>query len=326
MPVSWGLRTGRPPTRASACPSGIAVDPAGQAVVADLNSHALRRVSKAGEVSTLADNCESGQGATAHFYLPAGVVLAANGEFIVADSGNHALRVVTPGGAVCTLVGNRKRGFADGQGAAARFYLTTSPVRASERSERARLYVWAKYGSSVCCVWARAGLALDADGSVLVADQGNHGVRRVTLAGHVSTVASNGKRGFADGQGAAARFNEPTDVVADGAGTIVVADWLTHRLRKIVGGGRVTKLAGGAGAGAADGTGLGALQPARRARVRASPAGARCAPSHTPAGRQVLAAWVHLALPRWGCRRPHGSLGLVASHHGVMVSWGRWFD
>ena len=155
MPVSWGLRTGRPPTRASACPSGIAVDPAGQAVVADLNSHALRRVSKAGEVSTLADNCESGQGATAHFYLPAGVVLAANGEFIVADSGNHALRVVTPGGAVCTLVGNRKRGFADGQGAAARFYLTTSPVRASERSERARLYVWAKYGSSVCCVWAR---------------------------------------------------------------------------------------------------------------------------------------------------------------------------
>jgi len=34
----------------------------------------------------------------------------------------------------------------------------TSPVRASERAERAeraRLYVWAKYGSSVCCVWAR---------------------------------------------------------------------------------------------------------------------------------------------------------------------------
>jgi hypothetical protein len=58
------------------------------------------------------------------------------------------LRVVTPGGAVPTLAGSEKGmwGFADGQGAAA-------------RSKGPR------------------GLALDADGSVLVADAGNHAVR-----------------------------------------------------------------------------------------------------------------------------------------------------
>ena len=35
-------------------PNGITVDPAGNVVVVDSRNHALRRVSKAGEVSTLA--------------------------------------------------------------------------------------------------------------------------------------------------------------------------------------------------------------------------------------------------------------------------------
>jgi len=92
---------------------------------------------------------------------------------------------------------------------------------------------------------------------VLVADFGNHAVRRVTMAGAVSTVAGNGEAGFADGEGAAARFHHPTNVVVDKEGTIVVADCFNHRLRKIAGG-QVTTLAGGSEAGAADGAGTGA--------------------------------------------------------------------
>ena len=82
-----------------------------------------------------------------HFCHPYGVVvLPDSGDLVV--SCHHALRVVTPGGAVPTLAGSEKGvwGFADGQGAAA-------------RSKGPR------------------GLALDADGSVLVADAGNHAVR-----------------------------------------------------------------------------------------------------------------------------------------------------
>ena len=83
-----------------------------------------------------------------------------------------------------------------------------------------------------------------------MADACNHAVRRVTMAGAVSTVAGNGQKGFADGEGAAARFHYPTDVVVDKEGTIVVADRDNHRLRKIRGR-QVTTLVGGSEAGAA---------------------------------------------------------------------------
>ena len=53
------------------CPCGMTVDAAGHIVVADSGNDALRRVSKAGEVSTLAGNgergFEDGQGDAARF-------------------------------------------------------------------------------------------------------------------------------------------------------------------------------------------------------------------------------------------------------------------
>jgi hypothetical protein len=73
------------------------------------------------------------------------------------------------------------------------------------------------------------------DGSILVADGENNAVRRVTMEGAVSTVAGNGEAGYADGEGAAARFYDPTDVVVDKEGSILVADSGNNMLRKIVG-------------------------------------------------------------------------------------------
>jgi hypothetical protein len=142
-------------------PIGLTVDRAGNVVVADYMSHAIRKVTKAGAVvSTLAGNGEAGfadgQGTDARFNNPYSVVVAANGDLIVSDRGNHCLRVVTPEGAVRTLVGNGQAGFADGEGADARFNRPAS-------------------------------LAMDPEGNVLVADCGNHSVRLVTMAGAVST-------------------------------------------------------------------------------------------------------------------------------------------
>ena len=205
------------------------MDPAGNVVVVDSDNHALRLVSKAGAVSTLAGGggagFADGQGAAARLSDPASVVVTANGDYVMTDFRNHAVRVVTPG-AVRTLAGNGEAGFVDGQGAAARF---NRPV----------------------------GLALDVDGSILVIDRGNHAVRRVTMAGAVSTVAGNGQEGYADGEGAAARFNWPCAVVVDKEGTIVVADKNNHGLRRMTGR-HVTTLAGGSEAGTADGAGAGA--------------------------------------------------------------------
>ena len=42
--------------------------------------------------------------------------------------------------------------------------------------------------------------------------------------GAVSTVAGNGESGFADGEGGAARFDRPKDVVVDKQGTMVGTD------------------------------------------------------------------------------------------------------
>jgi hypothetical protein len=195
-----------------------------------MTNHALRRVSKAGAVSTLAGGggkgFADGQGAVARFNEPASVMVTANGDYVMTNCCNHAVRVVTPGGAVRTLAGNGEPGFVDGQGAAARF---NHP----------------------------SGLALDVDGSILVVDFGNHAVRRVTMAGTVSTVAGNGQQGYADGEGAAAHFNRPSAVVVDKEGTIVVADTFNDRLRRMTGR-HVTTLAGGSEASTSDGAGAGA--------------------------------------------------------------------
>jgi hypothetical protein len=211
-------------------PDGITVDPAGNVVVVDYRNHTLRLVSKAGAVSTLAGGggagFAEGQGAAARFNLPYSVVVTANGDYVMTDCNNHALRVVTPGGAVRTLAGNGEPGLVDGQGAAARFNFP-------------------------------AGLAVDVDDSILVTEFGNHTVRRVTMAGLVSTVAGNGQKGYADGEGAAARFNCPYAVVVDKEGTIIVADTDNNRLCRLKGR-HVTTLAGGSEAGTADGAGPGA--------------------------------------------------------------------
>ena len=69
-----------------------------------------------------------------------------------------------------------------------------------------------------------------------------------------TTVVGNGVPGYAEGTGAAARFNYPIGIVVDGEGTIVVSDKDNHRLRKIVGG-QVTTLAGSSEPGTADGAG-----------------------------------------------------------------------
>jgi sugar lactone lactonase YvrE len=82
-----------------------------------------------------------------------------------------------------------------------------------------------------------AGLALDLDGSLLVADTNAERVRRVRLmagGGVVSTVAGSGPvdaPGYADGPGAAARFAGPKAVAVGPDGTIYVGE--SGRIRTI---------------------------------------------------------------------------------------------
>ena len=101
------------------------------------------------------------------------------------------------------------------------------------------------------------GVAVDAAGNTYFADTGSHVIRRVTLAGTVTTLAGMaGREGSADGRGSSAQFRRPKGVAVDGSGNVWVADTENHTIRRIGPDRTVTTVAGLAGAGgSADGTG-----------------------------------------------------------------------
>jgi DNA-binding beta-propeller fold protein YncE len=182
-------------------------------------------------VSTLAGSgiagFADGVGAAAQFYHPLGVAVDGEGSFIIADSGNDRVRKITPDGTVSTLAGGESAGFADGAGAAAQF---NHPL----------------------------GVAVDGEGSIIITDQGNHRLRKITRDGTVSTLAGSGSRGFEDGAGTAAQFNRPDGVAVDGEGSIIITDEDNHCVRKITPDGTVSTLAGSGNEGFADGAGAAA--------------------------------------------------------------------
>ncbi len=216
-------------------PIGVAADSAGNVYVADTINNLLRRVTPAGDVTTLAGSVgvagsSDGNGSSARFYAPNGIATDSAGNIYVADFQNHTVRKMTFNGTnwvVSTLAGLAGSfGSADGAGSQARFYHP-------------------------------ADVAVDAAGNVYVADYNNHTIRMITPAGVVTTLAgSPGNSGSADGTGSAARFDCPNGVAVDNAGNVYVVDAFNHTIRKIGPGAVVTTIGGLAGtSGTADGVG-----------------------------------------------------------------------
>ncbi|MDX8378380.1 MAG: HYR domain-containing protein, partial [Mariprofundales bacterium] len=77
------------------------------------------------------------------------------------------------------------------------------------------------------------GIAIDVDGYSYVADTNNNRIRKIDIAGNVTTLAGSGTAGFVDGTGGAAQFYHPHSVTLDSYGNVYVADTYNHRIRKI---------------------------------------------------------------------------------------------
>ncbi|WP_139362200.1 NHL repeat-containing protein [Hymenobacter sp. CRA2] len=96
------------------------------------------------------------------------------------------------------------------------------------------------------------GVAVDAYGTVYVADQLSHRIR-VIRNGVVSTLAGTGTAGSTDGAAASAQFNGPVGVAVDAAGTTVYVADLDNRKIRVIQGGQVSTLAGTGAAGSTNG-------------------------------------------------------------------------
>ena len=90
-----------------------------------------------------------------------------------------------------------------------------------------------------------SGLAIDAQGALIVADTGHHRVLRIATDGSIAVLAGNGKPGWRDGAGKEAQFDMPMGITLDLDGNVLVADTYNDRIRRIAPDGRVSTLAGG---------------------------------------------------------------------------------
>jgi hypothetical protein len=226
------LASGLPATRALITPEAVALDPAGNLVIAE--GRGLRVVAvttgtfygqamTAGDIYTIAGNGtvgfsgDGGPATAAEFFDPHGVVADAAGNLVIADTENDRIRVLAAGtgtfyglpmtaGDIYTVAGAGHGGLGDG-----------GPAITAELTQP-------------------GGVALDAAGNVVIADSSDRRIRVIALttgtfygqamtADDIYTVAGGGTGGLGDGGPAtAAELDGPISAAVDGHGNLVICD------------------------------------------------------------------------------------------------------
>ena len=157
--------------------------------------------------------------------FPIGVAVDPQGFVYIVDSNNHRIRSVTPEGIITTFAGSGSAGLGNGaysgDGGLANEARLNNPL----------------------------GIGLDAQGSVYIADSGNHRIRRVNPEGVTTTFAGSGTEGYSGDGGSPikAQLRTPRGATVDPKGIVYIADSGNHRIRRVNLDGIMTTFAGPAG-------------------------------------------------------------------------------
>lgn len=191
-------------------PAGLAYDTSGNLYIADSRNHIVSRVSTDGSLTILAGtgaegfSGDNGPATSATLDKPSGIALLTNGTLLIADTGNHRIRSISPTGVITTIAG------------------TGTPGNTGD-------------GGSATAARLRNPSSVDAlsDGSILIADAGNHRIRKVSPSGTMSALAGTGQEGDSGDGGAAmeAAFENPSALFITSDSRIFIADSSARRVR-----------------------------------------------------------------------------------------------
>ena len=206
---------GGPAVRARiASPHGTALDREGNVYIADLKNDRIRKVdASTGIITTVAGSGEhgySGDGGPATDAMlasPIAVTASADGDLYIADHRNSRIRKVDAAtGIINTVAGTGQQGFRGDGGPA------TQAAISLPRD-----------------------VALDADGSLYIADGANNRIRKVDPDGTITTVAGTGSTEFSGDGGLShlANLSMPYSIALDREGNLYIVDTGNRRVRKI---------------------------------------------------------------------------------------------
>jgi RHS repeat-associated protein len=208
----------------------IAFDSKGNLYYSEYSPGCVRRIDASLVIATVAGQCswgadgvryqdlvgDGGPATDANLSGPTGLVVDSQGNLYISDSYHHVVRKVATDGNITVVAGNGEAGFTgDGN--------------------------WAALGQ----LNYPGGLALNANGDLLIADTRNYRIRSVSANGVISTIAGNGSDQSA-GDGAAATsagLDWVSAIAIDPSGILYLAD--AEKIRKVDASGVISTVGGG---------------------------------------------------------------------------------
>ncbi len=244
---------------------GIAFDRQGNLYFTDGLFDVVRKVERSGRISLFAGNGntgfrgDGGLATSAELNWPVDVAVDGNGNVLICELFGHRIRRVTPEGFISSILGRHTSTVVDNNlSFPTRLVWTQDGLYFAHASRSLSRLT----GSSITLVAGNAfgfagdggpaisaafrgieGIAIDSDNSFIVADYGNHRIRRIR-GGTVTTIAGRSHFGGDGGPGAEALFFRPASALMDPQGNLLVSDTLNHRIRRIDSSGRVATMVG----------------------------------------------------------------------------------